>query len=211
MWGSLPGSDRAVRTDTREGRTVRVVVLERSYDAPRAEVWAAVTSGDRLSRWLGPVSGDLRLGGRYQVEGNAGGEVLRCEEPALLEVTWEFGGAVSWVLVTLAEDDGGTRLRLEHAAEPDDTWGRFGPGAVGLGWELGLGGLAMNLADPGQPSGEPDYRLPAYAAFVRRAGAAWGEADAASGADVDEARAAAGRCVAAYTQLPPEDEAAAER
>ena len=28
-----------------------------------------------------PISGDLRLGGRYQLQGNAGGEILVCEPP----------------------------------------------------------------------------------------------------------------------------------
>lgn len=206
MWDSLGGDvARSIRDDTRDGVAVRVMVVERAYDAPAADVWHAVTTGERVSRWLGPVSGDLRLGGRFQIEGNAGGEVLRCEEPELLEVSWEFGGETSWVVVTLTGDGDGTRLRLEHAAAPNDTWTEFGPGAVGIGWELALGGLRMNLQDPGRDPGEPDWHHPAYAEFVRRAGAAWGEADVAAGAEPEQARAAAASCVAFYTQLPPED------
>ena len=45
-------------------------------------MWDAVTSAERIPRWFLPISGDLRLGGRYQLEGNAGGEVLECAPPA---------------------------------------------------------------------------------------------------------------------------------
>ena len=44
-------------------------------------MWDACTDPERIGRWFLPVSGDLRLGGRYQLEGNAGGEILRCEPP----------------------------------------------------------------------------------------------------------------------------------
>ena len=112
-------------------------------------MWHAVTTGERISRWLGPVSGDLELGGRFQIEGNAGGTVLQCEAPSLLEVTWEYGGGLGWVRVALIEAAEGTRLRLEHSASvDDDTRRQFGPGALGIGWELGLGGLGLHLADP---------------------------------------------------------------
>jgi hypothetical protein len=60
-----------------------------------------------------PISGDLRIGGTFQLEGNAGGEILACEPPRLLRVT--FGGPTSVVEVRLtAEDGSGTVLELEH-------------------------------------------------------------------------------------------------
>jgi hypothetical protein len=46
-------------------------VLRRTYDAPIEDVWDACSDPDRLKRWFSPVSGDLRLGGRFQIEGNA--------------------------------------------------------------------------------------------------------------------------------------------
>src|SRR5919112_3698868 len=57
---------------TRAGRG-KAVVLRREYEAPIDEVWDAITSPARISRWFLPVSGDFRVGGRYQLEGNAGG------------------------------------------------------------------------------------------------------------------------------------------
>jgi len=48
-----------------EGHTVE---LRRRYDAEIEDVWKAITSVERLCRWLGPVAGDLRLGGKFEVE-----------------------------------------------------------------------------------------------------------------------------------------------
>lgn len=68
------------------------MVLRRHYDADVADVWQACTDPERLPRWLTPVSGELRPGGRYRLAGNAGGQVLRCEPPRLLVVSWEAPG-----------------------------------------------------------------------------------------------------------------------
>jgi uncharacterized protein YndB with AHSA1/START domain len=70
-----------------EGRSL---LLRRSYDASIEDVWDACTNPDRIGRWLAPVTGDLRLGGRFEVEGNAAGTVLLCVRPSLLKVTWEY-------------------------------------------------------------------------------------------------------------------------
>src|SRR4051812_11221984 len=150
MWSSLGTAERSLRTDTRDGQRVRVLEVEKTYAAERPDVWHALTTRERIARWLAPVSGELALGGRYQVRGNAGGTVLRCEEPELLEITWELGGGVTWVVVTLTDrGSDGTRLRLEHAAPVEESrLGEFGPGAVGIGWEMALGGLRLHLADP---------------------------------------------------------------
>ena len=56
---------------------MRLLTAERHYPAEVEEVWDALTNPERVPRWLGgAVTGDLALGGRYQIEGNAGGEVL---------------------------------------------------------------------------------------------------------------------------------------
>ena len=49
----------------------RTVLLRRAFPAPVEDVWDACTTAERIGRWLMPVSGDLRLGGRYQLQGNA--------------------------------------------------------------------------------------------------------------------------------------------
>src|SRR4051812_1306177 len=131
-----------------EARTVR---LRRTYDAPIEDVWDAVTNPARVSRWFLPLTGEFRVGGRYQLEGNAGGTILACDAPSRLRVTWVFGepssdADVSEVEVRLMASGEGTALELEHIAiVPEDRWAEYGPGAVGVGWEMGLLGLTLYL------------------------------------------------------------------
>src|SRR5688572_21516456 len=139
---------RAVENRLHDGQPARAVIASRTYDTTVEDLWEALTSKARIPRWFLPVSGDLRLGGRYQFEGNAGGTITRCEPPRLVAATWEFGGATSWVTVTLSSnaDFGGTHLELEHVAHgPDEMWDQFGPGAGGVGWDLAILGLGQHL------------------------------------------------------------------
>src|SRR5437667_221963 len=76
--------------------------------APLGDVWDACTNPERIARWFLPVSGDLREGGSYQLEGNAGGRIERCDPPHGFTATWEWGGNVSWIELRLREaNDGG--------------------------------------------------------------------------------------------------------
>jgi len=139
---------RRVGTRTLEAGEARVVTISQTYDADLDDVWDACTNPERIPRWFLPVSGDLRLGGRYQLQGNASGTIERCDPPKGFAATWEYGGDVSWIEVRLSTDpDGGTFLELEHTAHVDDErWAEFGPGAVGVGWDLTLMGLAVYLS-----------------------------------------------------------------
>jgi uncharacterized protein YndB with AHSA1/START domain len=186
----------------------RVVTITRRYAAPVEDVWSACTDPERIPRWFLPVSGELREGGRYQLEGNAGGTVERCDPPRSFTATWEFGGSVSWIELRLAPaGDGATRMALEHIAPVDDGghWESFGPGAVGIGWDLGLMGLGRHLA-----SGAPVDRdeVAAWSAsddgrrFIRESSLAWRDAAVASGADAAQAQAQAERTTAAYLGEP---------
>jgi uncharacterized protein YndB with AHSA1/START domain len=123
---------REVRNETYQGKTAKVVVASRVYDTDIDDLWDAITNGERLPRWFLPVEGDLKLGGKYQLKGNAGGTITRCEPPRELAMTWEFGGGVSWVEITLREEGEGTHLRLRHIAHPEEHWDTYGPGAVGI-------------------------------------------------------------------------------
>ena len=123
------------------------VIISQVYAAPIDDVWDACTNPVRIPRWFLPVTGDLRPGGRYQLEGNASGTVERCDPPREFTATWEFGGQTSWIEVRLtSEPQGATRLELEHIADPGTPWAEFGPGAVGVGWDMALMGLATHLA-----------------------------------------------------------------
>jgi uncharacterized protein YndB with AHSA1/START domain len=206
--GHVVGSEfRRVEHREHLGKPALVAVAIRSYDTTVDDLWDAITTPERLARWFMPVEGDLKLGGRYQLKGNAGGSITRCERPTALDVTWEFMGGTSWVTVRLAPDGAKARLTLEHIA-PKDGIGeehlkQFGPGAVGIGWDLGLYGLERHLLDPAAPRDQKwvDAWLVSSdgKTFMRASGEAWGEAHAASGENPDEARAKAGRTIAAYT------------
>ena len=88
---------REVRTTEREGKPAHVVVASRIYETDIDDTWDAVTRAERIDRWFTPIAGDLRLGGRYQLQGNAGGTITACEPPRHLAATWEFGGKVTWL------------------------------------------------------------------------------------------------------------------
>ena len=201
--------ERRLETEPRDGGEARVVVATQTYDTGIDDVWDAITNGERIPRWLMPISGELRLGGRYQLEGNAGGEVVTCEKPTRLGVTWEYGGQVSWVDVDLtAESAGRTTLRMRHAARIDDDamWKQFGPAAVGIGWDSMLLGLAQHLGSGGgiRPEEALAWQLsPEGVAFMTASGRAWAAAAVAAGDDEAEAVGAADRTIAMYT-TPPE-------
>lgn len=197
---------REVRSGNRDGRPTKLVVARRTYDTDQADLWHAVTDPERIPRWFTPITGDLRPGGRYQLEGNAGGRIERCDEPRSFAVTWEYGEQLSWVEVRLEPDGAGTRLELRHEAPVDPHWAEFGPGAVGVGWDLGLLGLGIHVETGEAVDQEAAATFtfsPEGMTFVREAGAGWAAAAVADGDDPGAAQEAAARTIAAYT-TPPE-------
>jgi uncharacterized protein YndB with AHSA1/START domain len=171
---------REVRRRRIAAGDARTALIRRHYDAPIEDVWDACTNPERLRRWLSPVTGDLRVGGAFQMEGNAGGEILRCERPQLLTVTWVYGDrpADEVELRLRPGDGGGTVLELEHASvvehAPMTIDGRPVDAilGVGIGWEMPLtysldrylrGGLKE------APTGEPPAEYEAVAARLAEA------------------------------------------
>ena len=197
---------REIRSGSRDGAPTKIAVARRTYPASQADLWDALTNAERIPRWFLPVSGDLKVGGHYQLEGNAGGTVERCEEPDTFAVTWEFGDMVSWLQITLTPDGNGTTLELVHEASVDPgMWEQFGPGAVGVGWDLALMGLALHLATgaPVDPATAITFPTsPDGIAFVQQSAAGWADAAVRDGDAAGPAHEAAARTVAFYTIAP---------
>jgi uncharacterized protein YndB with AHSA1/START domain len=189
---------REVRNIEYEGKPAAMVVASRSYDTSIDDLWDAISNAELLPRWFAPVSGELKLGGRYQIQGNASGVVTRCEPPRELSLTWEFGPALSWVNVILREEGPErTHLELQHIAHPEAHWEQFGPGAVGVGWELGLMGLARHLQNPEAtrpPEADESWMAsPNAKRFMKLSSEGWRDAATAAGEDPAHAREAAER------------------
>ncbi len=186
----LAAIHRDVYKRTGDSGEVVGVVLRRRYEAAVEDVWDAVTDPDRLKRWFLPISGDLRVGGTFQLEGNAGGEILKCEPPRLLKVT--FGGPTSLVELRLSADgDDHTQLELEHTVPIEMAGSGAGALFVGPGWDGTFLGLDLFLTgevsfDPVEAANSPEVQE-----FSKHSAYAWVAAVEASGtASADELDAA---------------------
>ena len=169
-------------------------------------MWDALTNNDRIPNWFLPITGELKLGGRYQLEGHAAGQVSECDPPNSFEVTWECGGNTSWVNIQLVSEGEGTKLTLSHIMLQDEDsekhWKQYGPGATGVGWDLGFVGMELHI-DTGQAvnmqeshawMGSDNGKV-----FITKSADAWYEAHVASGEDPETARAMADETAKAYT------------
>ncbi len=188
------------------------VLLRRGYDAPIGDVWDALTQPDHIKRWFMPISGELRVGGSFQLEGNAGGEILACEPPRRFRVT--FGGPTSLVEVRLtAQGESGALLELEHTVPIEMAQSGAGALYVGPGWDGALLGLDLFLR--GEAIGDPVAAANSSEAveFSRQSVLAWAEVVKDSGtASAEELAAATEVSLAQFApdQASPQDQPASE-
>ena len=199
---TLDAVDRAVSFTERDGQPSGAITISRGFATSVENLWGAVTSAERVSRWFTPVSGELELGGHFQLEGNASGTIMACERLSHFAVTWEFGGDVSWVDVSVeSAEEGQSRLALTHTAILSAHWDEYGPGAAGVGWEWGLLGLSIHLEQPDEPMpGVMEFvASDAGRAFFAGSSDGWAQAAIAAGTDAVTACAAARRTTAFYT------------
>jgi uncharacterized protein YndB with AHSA1/START domain len=198
----IEAARRVVGTRTLEAGEASVVTVSRAYATDVEDLWAACTDPERIRRWFLPVTGELRLGGRYQLEGNAGGTITACDPPRGFDATWEYGDQVSWIELRLEPDGDGARFTLAHIAHVDDDhWRTYGPGAAGIGWDLGLLGLAAHVEGGGVSPEQAEAWSTSDEGreFITRAGRAWAVADTHVGLDPADAEARADRTIAFYT------------
>ena len=128
------------------------VVFERTFEAPIADVWGAVTESDRLSRWIGNWSGDPKSGSiSFFMTAEA--------EDAPAETIW------------IDECVEPTRLVM-RSARPDDhsevwSWQIDLAESVGPGWDYYLD--RMVAAETGGDLAAIDFNdyYPAFAAYYR--------------------------------------------
>ncbi|WP_235508333.1 SRPBCC family protein [Agromyces sp. Soil535] len=182
------------------GETVSLK-LARTYEADADDVWDALTNPERLPRWFYPISGDLRIGGSFQFEGNAGGEIRQCDRPTRLQVT--FGGPDSVVEVGLSESGAETTVELTHTVPLAMAGSGAGALFVGPGWDGALLGLGIHLR--GEAVGDPleAANSPEVVGFNRGSIDRWVEAIDSSGtATAEEIAGAREVAVARYTVVP---------
>lgn len=197
---------RVVEDRVQDGETMRVVIASRAYDTTVDDLWDALTSQERLPRWFAQVDGKLELSGRFQVKNNASGTITACTPPKSFSATWEFGGGVSWINIALAPTtEGGAHLTLEHICPSNPHWDKFGPGAVGVGWELGLLGLGMHTRSR-EARDKFDEHVWGVSdegkGFVKVSGEGWIAADIQGGEDSAEATKRGQRTIHFYRGEP---------
>lgn len=198
----IKGAKRQITSRDYNGKPARVLTVSRTYATTAEDMWDALTTIDRIPKWFLPISGDIAVGGRFQLENNAAGQVVSCDPPRAFNITWEYGGEVSWVNVSLQPQGDETLFTLEHIAHvPEELWSVYGPGAVGVGWDLGLYGLHRHLVEKAEkPQDEGAWTTHGEGReYATLSSGAWGVASAEAGTPREEAMAAADRTTAFYT------------
>ena len=192
----------AIRREVHHGGSeTGVVTPTPTYDADADDVWDALTDPERLARWFSPVTGDLREGGSFQIQGNAGGDIRRCEKPMWLSLT--FGSPDSVIDLRLAPAGERTTLELAHAVPLAMAGSGAGALCPGPGWAGALLGLGIFMR--GEVIGDPveAANSPEVIEFNKGSIDRWTTAVEASGTataeQIAEARAVA---VQQYTVLP---------
>ncbi|MBL7257640.1 SRPBCC family protein [Paractinoplanes lichenicola] len=199
---------RELGSRTLEAGEARVSTISQVYPTGIDDLWDVVTNPERISRWFMPVEGELKEGGHYQLTGNASGTITKCDKPSAYAATWEYADQVSWIEVRLTPEGDGTRFELEHVAHvADEWWDQFGPGATGVGWDMGLLGLANHLTDPSAVL-DPVvmatwHETPEGQSFLRQSSDLWVRASIAAGTDEQAAKEAGERTYAFYTGTGP--------
>lgn len=159
-WGeSLDKLGHAIADDmTVAASGEREIVIVRTFNAPRALVYEALTKAEHIKNWWGPrqygavsAVADFRAGGRYRfAQSGPGGEVafsgeVRESSPARIVHTEEFEampghGAVT--TVTLEERDGKTVMTLRSVYQSKED--RDAVIASGMEWGARLSYLQLD-------------------------------------------------------------------
>ena len=139
-WTGLVGTISAI------GNGRGAVRMEDLYDTGIDDLWSALTSPERLARWIGVVSGDLRVGGAIHARFTSGwegpGRVEVCRRPERLLLVMSPGTPdQTEIEATLSPAGDRTRLVIEERGIPIEHL----PGH-GSGWQAHVEDLGAHLA-----------------------------------------------------------------
>jgi len=164
-------TDPTGRRELRDGTSY--LTYTRTFTAPIADVWAAVTEPERLERWIGTWSGDPASGEvafRMTAEGeDVAAErytIDACEPPRrLVTRSQPDGNGVVWQLeLDLAESAGVTTLNFAQVMADPDMAENVGPG-----WDFYLDRLVAAESGRAVADIEWDDYYPAQSDFYRSA------------------------------------------
>ncbi|HUQ42584.1 MAG TPA: SRPBCC domain-containing protein [Candidatus Limnocylindrales bacterium] len=159
-WGeALDKLDHAIADDMRVAPAgEREIVITRTFNAPRARVYEAITNPEHVKNWWGPrqygavsATGEFRVGGRYRYAQNGPqGEVafsgeIRESSPERMVYTEEFEampGHGALVTVTLEEHAGKTVMTLRSVYQSKED--RDAVIASGMEWGARLSYLQLD-------------------------------------------------------------------
>ncbi len=123
----------------------------REYATGAGDLWDALTTPERLARWLAPVSGDLRPGGTAQVhfdDGVATFDVQQCDPPRSLRARWVHDRDRSSSVTAVVEPLGEARSRL--VLDHDGLTTTQAP-EYAAGWHWHLDALGADVEDAPAP------------------------------------------------------------
>ena len=135
-----------VGTLSEGGDGTGTVRMEDLFDTTVDDLWSALTTADRLARWIGVVTGDLRLGGTFHAHFTSGwegmGRVEVCRRPERILLAMAPGAPdETQVEVTLAPAGERTRLVIEERGVPIGDLAGYG-----AGWQAHVEDLGAHLA-----------------------------------------------------------------
>lgn len=130
------------------------VTFKHHYRTTCDDLWTALTTPERLSRWFAPVTGDFTVGGDYHIDFEPGddtqkvtGTITTCTAPHDLTVTWKAARDtqhthVHCTLETAQSDTGqpGTLLTLTHSGLHHNQ-----DSGMAAGWEVYVRHLAYEV------------------------------------------------------------------
>jgi uncharacterized protein YndB with AHSA1/START domain len=132
------------------------ISMEELFPVPIERVWHALTDPRMIERWLMSTDGyEAKVGARFTLRdvphadcrGQVECEVLELSPPH--RMVWSWCGAedpaTTRLVIELAAEDQGTRLKLRHTGEADERTVR---GTTG-GWASKLGALSALLNTQG--------------------------------------------------------------